>query len=193
MTLKPFRIESYIKPDGDERYIPAEAGGLISTMQASGVPYSVYAADPSGLNIAGIQRHDVIENDRPDLFPRPRTRKIQYTWTEKIWIITQGMVITNFIHPDSVNEVAAGVTAYAGPSGLITHDPSFNGRIVGYFVADLVREDQVVVVEGGGFYRQEIYVDPSTGDRTLEDRGYPRKLVTTPGWAQVRLAIENGP
>jgi len=192
MALRPTRVERSIDRDAHERYIPAEAGGLVSFTSASGVDFSTYAADPSGVNIIGVQRHDVIENDRPDLFPRPKTRKIQYTWTDKVWIITKGMVSTNFIHPDSVNEIAAGVTAYAGPSGLFTHDSSFGGRIVGYFVDDLDVEECVVVVEGGGYYRQEIYTDPSTGERSLENRGYPRKLVTTPGWAKVRLAIQNG-
>jgi len=192
MALRPLRTETEILYDGHERYIPAEAGGLVSLITASGVDYSTYIADPSGVNMIGIQRHDVIENDRPDLFPRPRFRKMQYTWTEKISVITKGTITTNFVHPDSVNHIAAGVTAYAGPSGLVTHDSSFGGSSIGYFTNDLAVDSRVVDVEGGGYYRQEIYTDPSTGERSLEDRGYPRKLVTTPGWATLRLMIKPG-
>jgi len=191
MALRPIRTESVIKRDAHPRWIPAEAGGLVSFTAASGVDYSIYAADPSGVNIIGIQRHDVIENDRPDLFPRPRTRKIQYTWTEDLLVITKGMVVTDFIHPDATG-IVAGATAYAGPSGLVTTDSSFNGRIVGYFEDDLVVDSHAVLVEGGGYYRQEFYTDPNTGERSLEDRGYPRKTVTSPGWAKLRLAIQNG-
>jgi hypothetical protein len=192
MALRPTRVESVIEFNGHERWIPAEAGGLISYSAASGVDISVYAADPSGVNAIGIQRHDVIENDRPDLFPRPRTRKIQQTFTDKIFIITKGEVTTNFIHPDSEGYIYAGVTAYAGPSGLITHDASYKGNIIGYFMADLVADERTVMIEGGGYYRQEIYTDPSTGERSIVDVGYPRTSVTTPGWVKIRLAIEDG-
>ena len=192
MALRPTRIESDIIFDAHERWIPAEAGGLISYTQASGVDYSIYAADPSGVDIIGIQRHDVFENDRPDLFPRPKTRKLQYTFTDKIYIISRGMVVTNFVHPDSVNSIAAGVRAYAGPSGLVTHDSSFNGQIVGYFEEDLVLNSQEVLIEGGGYYRQEIYHNPATGERSLVSVGYPRLFVTTPGWAKLRLTLEPG-
>jgi len=187
MTLKPARTERYLSWTYP-RYQPAEEGGLISFVQMSGMPFSTYAPDPSGYSMIGVQRHPVYDYDRPDKQPRPSARITHDIMNEQIRIIIKGEITTNFIHPDSVNQIRSGTPAYAGPSGLFTHDRDFSGDLVGIFLSEISGGSQYVMVQGDIWKRTEIVHNPD-GTYVHMGLGYPRKWVTTPGFAKVRLDI----
>jgi hypothetical protein len=181
------------------RYIPAEAGGLISLVQASGIDFSVYAPNPSGVTAIGVQLHDVIEFDQPptkdefstrniQIYPRPTHRKVHDLF-ELLHAVCQGEIWTNFIHPDA--SPYSGATAYVGPSGLFTTDSSFGGDIAGLFISELRSDPRDVYIEGGGFYRQQVERLSDGTYRTISV-GCPRKTVRTPGFAGIKLEIEYG-
>lgn len=189
--LKPNRVEewtSWTHP----RYIPSEHGGLISFVHMSGMPFSTYAADPSGKNMIGVQMHDVYDFDNPQAQRRPAGRRVHDIMDEQIKIIVQGEIVTDFIHPDATGQIYSGRVAYAGPSGLFTHDSSFGGDIVGIFLSDLTLDSRDVMIEGDIFKRDEI-VHNSDGTYQLMTLGYPRKMVTSPGYARVRLKLRGSP
>lgn len=188
--LRPQRQELWIDREFHPKFKPGEAGGLVSLVRASGLTFSEYAYDPSGVPMMGVQRVDVEEFDRPDIQRRPLGRIVKDIF-EPIEIIIQGEIETNFIHPDSANEIYSGRLAYAGPSGLFTHDDSFGGFCVGVFMSDLKVDQKCVVIEGGGVYRQE-FVRYTDGTHEIIDAGFPLKTVTTPGFATIRLDLNYG-
>ena len=188
--LRPQRQEMWVDHEFHPKYKPGEAGGLLSIVKASGINFSEYVSDPSGVTMMGVQRNDVVEFDRPDIQRRPINRMVHDIF-EPIEIIIEGEIETNFIHPDSANEIYSGRLAYAGPSGLFTHDPSFGGYMVGVFMSDLKADSKAVCVEGGGVYRQEV-VRYTDGTYETIDAGFPIKTVTTPGFATIRLDLSYG-
>ena len=183
--LKPARVEEYLAW-AEPRYQPAEHGGLISYVEMSGMPFSTYAYDPSGIQMMGVQRHDCYDFDNLRTQNVPTSRIINDIFEDRIRLIVRGEITTNFIHPDAEGNIAAGTTAYAGPSGLFTHDSSFGGDIVGIFLSEITGGSQSVMVEGDIFKRTEV-VHNDDGTYQLMTLGYPRKSVTTPGYAKLRL------
>jgi len=173
LALKPIRVEECLAWT-HPRYQPSEHGGLVSFVEMSGMPFSTYAADPSGIQMIGVQRHDVYDFDDSQHQRYPRGRIVHDIFDDQIRIIVRGEITTNFIHPDSANNIASSIIAYAGPSGLFTHDSSFSGDIVGMFLSEISGGEQSVMVEGDVF-------------------NYPRKSVTTPGYAKVRLKFYGSP
>lgn len=186
--LRPQRQELWVDREFHPKFKPGERGGLLSIVKASGLNFAQYAADPSGIPMMGVQTHDVIEFDRPDIQRRPFGRIVHDIY-EPIEIIMAGDIETNFIHPDA--EVFSGQIAYAGPSGLFTHDSSFGGYRVGVFMSDISADEKAVVVEGGGFYRQE-FVRYTDGTHEVIDAGFPIRTVVTPGFATIRLDLNYG-
>jgi hypothetical protein len=190
MALKPDRVETQLSWT-HPRYIPSEAGGLVSFVYMSGMPFSIYASDSSGVQMMGVQRHDVYDFDQPSKQPRPSARTV-HDIHEQIRVIVKGDVTTNFIHPDSANNIATGTTAYAGPSGLFTHDSSLGGDIVGMFLSEITADSKDVMVEGDIWKRDEV-VHNSDGTHVIMGLGFPRKQVTTPGYAKVRIMFHGSP
>jgi hypothetical protein len=154
----------------------------------SGMPFSTYADNPSGLAMIGVQLLDVYDFDNPQTQRCPRGRKVGDIFNSRTKVLVQGMIETDFLHPDTTGQISAGVTAYAGPSGLFTHDSSFGGEIVGMFWSDMTVNSHDIMIEGDIYQRQEV-VRNIDGTYSTETVGYPRKFVTSPGYAKVRVKL----
>ena len=185
--LKPNRTEEWVTRTYP-RYIPSEQGGLITYVTMSGMPFSTYADNPSGLAVIGVQLLDVYDFDNPQIQRPPMARNVGDIFSSRTKVLVQGTIETDFLHPDTTGQIAAGVIAYAGPSGLFTHDSSFGGEIVGMFFGDMKVDSHDIMIEGDIYRRQEV-VRSLDGTYSTETVGYPRKFVTSPGYVKVRVKL----
>lgn len=157
-----------------------ERGGVLSFFAASGQTMVQYAADPSGVKVAGIQYNDV-ENINLTYEPHPwRNREVDVP-CGIVGILQQGVFETDWVHV--VGTVGVGDKAYVGPSGTVTNSASFGGNQIGHFLSDLSGEPHLVTYRGLGFSRtaQECRVV------STENNPADRILVLSDGFAKVRI------
>ena len=158
-----------------------ERGGILSMETLSGVQYATYVASPTVDTVpVGLSAHDQESVDIYRANPPWRTRRAYPEFTAFPYII-QGTVITNAIHPDvDTSKVRTGGPAYLGASGLITTDATF--RRIGSF--DSLLNDSTIRVPGGSDVGNSIRV---AGNDAIVNPD--PVLVTTAGWARVRVHI----
>ena len=162
---------SYTNPFQTER------GGIACLVRLSGIYYAAYENNPTAQSIPlGIQAYDFEENNIVTALPSWRARDAISPFSRSP-IITEGTVITNFIHPE-VMQIDLWSNAYLAPSGLITNTTNYGGVVVGKFLSRLNDNDIGVVgqssVRVGGV---ESIRDPQ------------RVMVPTAGWAKLRIQI----
>ena len=158
-----------------------ERGGILSLTTLSGVQYATYVAAPTADTVPlGMAQHDQEEVDAYRANIPWHSRRAYPEFTAYPYII-QGTVITNAIHPDvDTSKVRPGGPAYLGASGLITTDATF--RRVGAF--DSLLNDPTIRVPGGSSVGNSIMV---AGHQAIVNPD--PILVTTAGWARVRVHI----
>lgn len=178
--------------DIDFNFVQANAcerGGMVSFQELSGVYVIGYLVNPSGAMPLGIQLNDV-ENMNLGRQYHPggigRGQRVVDRPGTTVGLSKVCEIITNFIHPDS--NPYCGATAYLGPSGLLTTDQSLNGPQVGYFLSDISIEPSTVIINGGGWYRDQVFIKDPTGWHYETEFSLPI-TVTTNGYAKVRISV----
>ena len=169
----------------------SERGGVLTiTAEVSGVQWADYSVDPSGLTVIGIKAndHEWIERDRQ---PFPGSiKRVNYVCGPAL-IITEGEVITDWVHPDFANRIGIGDIAYAGPSGTLVNDTSYGGQRVGTFQSTVGaahfglnhHDSYNVLFEGGGL--SYTWMDPYT--HTVVTINAVQTLIPIGGWVLLRV------
>jgi hypothetical protein len=186
MSLKPIRQTEQVNID----YIcpwTQERGGCLSIVQASGMYFAEYSANPSGVFPMGIQLNDIewmnlaLQHHRTFSHPAATTD----VPCGIVGICVQGDFITDWIY--LVGDVYPGDDAYVGPSGTFTNSPAHGGEKIGSFRGVLQPDPHTVVYRGLGFSRQ--YVDPCDKVIKWENNPADRILIATPGYIKIRVDI----
>lgn len=181
MALKPIRQQQESNIDWTCPWTQ-ERGGILTYATVSGCVVAQYAGDPINAIPIGLQLND-IEHMNLSLHVNPQHIRNVDMPCAIVGIATQGDYETDWL--TIVGSLFNGDIAYVGPSGTITNSASFGGAIIGKFIGPLKPEPHVVTMRGMGFSRQ--YIDTCTKELVWENNPANRVLVTTPGFARVRI------
>lgn len=173
----------------------SERGGVLTiTNVVSGVQWADYSVDPSGLAILGIKAndHEWIERCRQT---NPGSIKRVDPYEGRALAITEGEVVTDWVHPDFANEIGIGDIAYAGPSGLLINDSSYGGKKVGIFKSTVgaahfglnFHPSYNVRFEGGGL--SYTWMNPNTHE--VETINGTTTFIPIAGWVLLRVDPES--
>ncbi len=176
-----------------QQVFSGERGGCVSIGSFSGLIACAYHVNPSGHIPLGIQMADIEFLDlsrefHPGGWGRGQREVGQPM--DQILIVSEGELITDFVHVDGYQDIRPGTTAYLGPSGMLSSLPDWSGYQVGRFLSSVggqglpQHDSNQVMVMGGGLsysygtpYGQTIIVNPT------DIRAY------TPGWVKIRISL----
>ena len=145
-------VDFFWKSDGD--FITAERGGIATVSTAgSGAALDqsaalvTYTAAQSGASPMGVLLNDVVNLDQTRQHINFHKNEVQTGG--KVTLLKKGWIVTNQLDPGDLTgggKIAAGDTAFVGPSGLISNKqtgptgPSAAGAAIGHFDS-IVDED----------------------------------------------------
>lgn len=136
MALLPDRIESYTDISYFMNDIAERGGIVVHKTSGSGISLDdasavvEYAANPSGLNPAGLLLNDVVSYDLTRQHINWHKDEVQVGG--KVTLLRQGQVVTNMVATGI--SPTAGSRAYVGASGNLT-TVSTNSTQVGRFLS----------------------------------------------------------
>jgi len=173
----------------------SERGGVLTITNAiSGIQWADYSVDPSGLTVLGIKAndHEWIERCRQT---NPGSVRRVDPIDGRALAITEGEVVTDWVHPDFASEIGIGDIAYAGPSGLLINDSSYGGKKVGIFKSTVGavhfglnnHHSYNVLFEGAGL--SYTWMNPNTHE--VETINAVQTLIPIAGWVLLRVDPEN--
>lgn len=182
MSLKPDRQVETINLTYPT-FNTSERGGILSLATVSGIQIVEYAREPSGAIPIGIQQNDVEHIDcSRQVHPRALGRQVDFSLS-LVGAATDGQFTTDWI--SITGTLKPGQQAYVGPSGTITNDSTLGGTRIGTFLSTLTPDPHVVVFAGLGWSR--VQIDTNTKKQFTENDPADRILVTTPGFAKIRI------
>ena len=186
MSLQPLRQTEQVNIDFITPWTQ-ERGGCLSIVQASGMHFAEYAANPSGLFPMGIQLNDIEWMNLARQYHRTYAHPAATTDVPcgVVGIATQGDFITDWVH--IVGTVMPGDPAYSGPSGTFTNSAAHGGPKIGKFIGVLKPDPHTVTWRGLGFSRQ--FIDPCDKQLKWENNPADRIEVVTPGYIKIRVDI----
>jgi len=173
----------------------SERGGVLTLNSVSGIDYADYTPDPSGRMVIGIKLNDHWYTE-PDRQPDPGLLRRANIVEDIARALYLGEVITDWVHPDYVDSIKPGDTAYAGPSGMLVNDQAYGGGKIGTFRSTvgsayygLQNHDSYTVMWYGMGLTYE-WTDPDTKEivQVNPDQIY----LSSGGWVKLRVDVEGG-